>query len=208
MKTTVCFLFALLLFASLQALAAEKTKEEQTHFSVTVPGGWFSYSGKDTQYVPDSVKKAFDGTDYEQPELYMIGWRESQGEFLGAFAITYVHKGTGNFLKQVLEGDPAQKEKAAVSFSDLEALRIRKAYVNDRKQKVVESSVDFLESGDMFVAVSDAIIDAGKVKRTRSATYFFRGDSMIGVITLRNEKAPEKIVKDLDNLPMAVIWND
>ncbi len=31
---------------------------------------------------------------------------------------------------------------------------------------------------------------------------------MIGVITLRNEKAPEKIVKDLDNLPMAVIWND
>ncbi len=207
MNARSAFLLAVLLFLPAQVRAAEQIVEEKTHFSVTVPGGWAYYSDAAKNNTPEHVLKAFDATDVKKPELYMVGWKGNTGRFQGAFAVTYVHRGMLPFLSKVLGSDQKAKAEAAAGFSSLEAIKIRKAY-EARGQKVVESSMDFLEADNMFVAVSDAIIDAGGTRRLRSATYYFRGDSMIGVITLRDEKAPADIAGALENLPTSVIWND
>ena len=207
MKTAAVLLLFLLCSPAF-AGAAEKPKEEKTHFSMSVPKGWLYYSDQAPKYTPDYVKKAFDATDIKQPELYLVGWKETGGRFTAAFAVTYVHKGMAAFTNAVLLGEPEEKLRTATGFSNLEAEKIRKGYEGARGQKVIESTMDFLEAQDMFVALSDAEIDTGAVKRIRSATFYFRGDSMIGIITLRNENAPADVVDDLENLATSVVWND
>ncbi len=208
MKPACLLWLLLLLLLPARAEAAAKAVEEEANFSLTVPKDWIYYSTQAPKYTPEYVKKAFDATDIKQPELYLVGWKETGGRFVGAFAVTYVHKGMAEFTNRVLLGSPEEQNDAATGFSNVETLRIRKGYETNRGQKVVESSMDFLRAEDMFVALSDAVIDTGGARRIRSATYYFRGDSMIGVITLYNEGAPAGIVADLENLPTTVIWKN
>ena len=207
MKIIAALSFALLLLLPGQSGAAEQPAETKANFSIDIPKGWIHYGTQAPKYMPDSVKKAFDAVDIAQPELYLVGWKEDRGRFVAAFAVTYIPEGMATFTDKVLQGAPSEREVTGMAFSNLEAKKIRKGYTA-RGQKVLESSVDFLQAEKMLVALSDAMVDAGGVKRLRAATYYFRGDAMVGVITLRNADAPEDVVADLDALPTSVDWNN
>lgn len=204
----LCAVLTLCFFAAAPQIAAlAETAKFAKSFSIQVPDNWDSVDQDIAGTVPKAVARMLDCVDNNPAELMRVGWKlDESGKVIGAYCISYQHRGMGRVRSLLKTSTGKQREEIATMVVDSFAGKIHKGYEEKRNMRVKDMSGELIEAGEDAILVIDARITGGSAPFMRSGTVLLHGEASLSVDAVYDPAAPASLIKELEDMPLSVQW--
>jgi hypothetical protein len=195
-----------LLLWTAQGIAAEGVSMQfDNAFSVVVPSDWEMTVDNFKEHIPKELTAVFDGADAGETNLKIVGWKgEGRDKFAAAYAVIHAAN-VPKFNALMKAASSEERKRIAAQFADMVAQKVQTEYAVRRGMEVSDSGVEVLDAGPMIVVLADALIKDGAFLRTRSATIFFHGDSLLQIVSLYDISNPD-LGAQVEEIATSVTW--